>query len=155
MVEQRGRWIDRIWRISLVLVVLSQVFFLAIRTRTGARVLPAMLVKMGFMRQRQVGYLLKTMRPDNQGVVKALTSEINNIVPSDSQLEVVWSGTPLIVEVAELNYALYPRPLSQRTGFPGDRPDAGCRIDWSSETDVTLTCPGSVWKYGTNGVVQK
>src|ERR1019366_5211805 len=130
-------------------------FFLAIRTQTGARVLPAMLVKMGFMRQRQVGFLLKTMRPDDRGVVKSLTSQINDMVPSDSKLEVVWSGTPLIVEVAELNYALYPRALSQRAGYPGDRSDDGCRIDWNSETDVTLTCPGSVWKYGTNGVVPR
>lgn len=143
------------WRISLVLVMLSQVFLLAMRTQTGARVLPALLVKMGFMRQRQVGFLLKMIKPNNQEVVSSLISEIHDMVPDDSKLEIVWSGTPLIIEVAELNYALYPRPLSQRTGYPGDRSDSGCRIDWRSETDVTLTCPGSVWKYGTNGVGQR
>lgn len=153
--EQRGQWVDRIWRLSLVSVMLSQVFFLALRTQTGARVLPAMLVKMGFMRQRQVGYLLKTITPDDRGVVQSLTSHINQMVPSDAKLEVVWSGNPLIVEVAELNYALYPRAVWQRSGHPGDRPEDGCRIDWSTEADVTLTCPGTVWKYGTNDAVQK
>ena len=150
-----GQWIERMWRISLVLVMLSQVFFLAIRTQAGARVLPAFLVKIGFMRQQQVGFLLKTIQPDNQGVVWSLTGEIHDMVPNDAKLEVVWSGTPLMIDVAELNYDLYPRPLTQRAGYPGDSSDGGCRIDWGSETDVTLTCPGSVWKYRTSDVVQR
>ena len=151
---QRGLWIERIWNISLVMVLFSQVFFIAIRTDTGARVLPSMLVKIGFMKQKQVGFLLKTMKPDDQGVVRSLTSQINATVPAEAKLEIVWSGTPLMIEVADLNYALYPRPILQRAGQPGDRTDSDCRIDWGSETDVTLTCPGSVWKFGKNGMGQ-
>ena len=153
--QQSGQWIDRIWRITLVLVMFSQVFFLAIRTPTGARVLPAGLVKIGLITPRQVGFLLKTIKPDDLGVIKSLTNQINEMVPADSKLEIVWSGTPLMIEVAALNYDLYPRPITQRVGYPGDQTDSGCRIDWSSETDVTLTCPGSIWKYEPKSVAPR
>ena len=153
--QRNGQWIDRIWKITLVMVVFSQLFFLAIRTETGARKLPAAFVKMGLMKPRQVGFLLKSLRPDDQGVVRSLISQIHAEVPADSKLEIVWSGTPLMIEVAELNYALYPRPISQRAGQPGDSTDSGCRIDWGSDTDVTLTCPGYIWKFDANSVVQR
>ena len=150
MIERSELPMAKVWRITLVLVLLTQAFMLTIHTPLGARTLPAALVKVGFLRPRQVGFLLKGINPDENGVVRSLAREVRQRVSPGSHLEIVWSGTPLIVEPADLAYQLYPQTFTQRAGVPGDLASSGCRIDWQPEVDVMLSCPGSEWRYQAN-----
>jgi hypothetical protein len=151
MPTDKSRWISWIWRVALLVVFSTQLFMLGLRTSAGARIIPRVLLKAHIVRPRQAAGLLNSVERPGGGAVPALAQQIQQSVPADCTLEVVWNGPQLPLEGGELAYKLYPRRFSQRTGIAGDRSGAPCRIDWRSEADLTLSTPGSVWQYQGSG----
>jgi len=151
MPADNGRWISWIWRVALLVVFSTQLFMLGIRTPAGARTIPRALLRAGIVRPRQAAGLLNSYQRAGGGAVPALARQIEQTVPQDCSLEVVWNDGKAAAEVADLAYRLYPRSFSQRAGTAGDHSDAKCRIDWRTDSDITLSTPGSVWQYEGGG----
>ena len=152
MPADNGRWISWIWRVALLLALSTQLFTMGLRTSAGARIIPRALLRAHVVRPRQAAGLTHSVRRAGGGAVPALAQEIQQNVPPDCSLEVVWNGVKLPEEVADLAYRLYPRRFSQRDGVAGDRTDAECRIDWTSDSDITVSTPASTWRYQGGGV---
>jgi len=151
MPADNGQWISWMWRVAVLVVFGTQFFLLGLRTSAGARIIPRMLLRAHIIRPRQATGLLNSVKRPGGGAVPELAQEIDQTVPRDCQLELVWNGPQLPLEGGELGYRIYPRRFSQRSGVAGDPSATPCRIDWRSESDVTLSTPDSVWTYRATG----
>jgi hypothetical protein len=143
----RSLWyIELLWRIALVLVLIVQLFIMALRTTRGRQTIPAAMIRMNLIRPRAAVALLSLVHPSDTATVDALANKIETLDPQ----------RPLVVDVtnhvhdrafATLAYRIYPRTFTERATAQGAANDQECLIAWPSRTEVVLSCPGEVWRY--------
>jgi hypothetical protein len=131
----------------MVLVLITQVCVTVLRTPWGGRTVPELLVRAGFLRPAQKGQLVSFLYPPGSDVVLTLERQIKEELPANQPIEVVYADPALTIPAANLRYQLYHRVLTERLGTLGDKSQPGCRIDWQSERDIQIACPGSVRRF--------
>jgi hypothetical protein len=146
----RNRWaIESLWCLALVLVLIVELFIMALRTTRGQQTIPVAMIRMGLIRPRTAVALLSLVHPSEIDTVDALARQVETLDPQ----------RPLVVDLtnhahdraaANLAYRIYPRTFNERTTAQG--PDAAanheCLISWPSITEIVLSCPEKTWRYG-------
>jgi hypothetical protein len=131
----------------MVFSLITQVFMTALRTPWGERTVPDLLVRAGFLRAAQRGQLVSFLHPPGSELVPSLERQIKEELPANQPIQVVCADVDLVISAENLRYQLYPRILQVRMGTRGDKSEPGCRIDWQSERDIQIACPGSVRRF--------
>jgi hypothetical protein len=138
--------IESLWRIALILVVIVQLFIVALRTTLGRQTVPAAMIRMNLIRPRAAVALLSLVHPSEIAAVDALARQIETLDPH----------RPLVVDVtshahdravATLAYRIYPRTFTERMAAQGARNNQECIIALPSRTEVVLSCSGQFWRY--------
>lgn len=141
------RVIEFTWRIAVIVALVSELLTAALQTHWGERNVPALMVRLGVFQARQVSSILDLVHPPGADAVRSLERAIAKTVSEGRPMVFVWVEKPSNIPAAQLAYGIYPRKFVQPGSAEGMR-DNVCRVAWPSGSDVTLSCPGSVWRYG-------
>ena len=143
----RNRWaIESLWCLALVLVLIVELFIMALRTTRGQQTIPVAMIRMGLIRPRAAVALLSLVHPSEIDTVDALARQIETLNPQ-RPLAVDVSNHAHDRAVASLAYRIYPRTFTERTTPQRAVNNQECVIAWPSRTEVLLSCPGQVWRY--------
>jgi hypothetical protein len=115
-----GRLIELVWRIAVIVALVSQLLTAALQTTWGEQNVPSLMVRMGIFRARQVNAMLDLVHPPGADAVRSLERAIAKTVPKGRPIIVVWGGKPSNIIEADLAYGIYPRKI---------RPAWQCRWD--------------------------
>jgi hypothetical protein len=127
-VRVEERVIDFVWRIAIIVALVSQLLTAALQTHWGEHNVPALMVRMGIFQDGQIGSILDLVHPPGADAVRSLEREIAKTVSQGRPMVLVWVGKPSNIAAAHLAYAIYPRKFVQ----PGSAEGIGknvCRVE--------------------------
>ena len=159
------RLVAAIWRFALVASLASSIILAILQTAWGVRAVSAITPRHGSLKAplMERPFFDRTLIVATDALVAQLQQPQNQTRPVVLQWFIKRDNTV----AGLLHYQLYPRGIFEqfldgyappmrekevpRHADPQETQPDACRIEWRSESDVRLFCPGSAWRYQTSG----